>query len=113
MIVYLIPGVLQPRPLYLRDPLPLPDLGPGLAADPNDPNTPPEKRLAEPSYALFLYPTPDDKYPDPALGEAPWTPVVVDSTAATEWEKWRKVLDDGSHQVTFEKRIDGWINPAA
>ena len=47
---------------------PVPDIGPGPALDPNDPNTPAAKRLVPPSYTLFHYPTPDDKFPDPTLG---------------------------------------------
>jgi YidC/Oxa1 family membrane protein insertase len=51
------------------------------------------KRLAEPSYTLFHYPTPDDKYPDPHLGTVNWK-VVEEGRPA-----------DGPHRVVFETEL--------
>ncbi len=62
--LYLIPGVRQVRGKFLREDYQEPLLQPGPAAEPH--------RLAEPAFRLFHYPTPDDKYPDPLLGETEW-----------------------------------------
>src|SRR5262249_59503674 len=70
--LYLIPGIAQPHGLSLQDNPPLPDISPGKALDPNDPNTPAGQRLVEPSYVLLHYASPDDKYPDPLLGTINW-----------------------------------------
>jgi len=65
---YLIPGVPNVRGQYLREEYVPPVLSAGLVADP--------LTLAEPSYTLFHYPKPDDKYPSPQLGEENWKVVV-------------------------------------
>jgi len=90
----LIPGIVQHRnESNLRDPLPYPDLSPGKAPDPNDPNTPESRRLNDPSYTVFLYPTAKDKYPDPFLGETNWR-------VASEEHP-----DGGEHKVVFETEL--------
>src|SRR5438874_3165397 len=90
----LIPGIVQHRDeSSLRVPLPLSELTPGKALDPNDPNTPEGKRLDDPSYTLFHYPTAKDKYPDPFLGETNWR-------VASEERP-----DGGQHKVVFETKL--------
>ena len=49
-----------------------------------------EAALAEPSFTIFHYPTPDDKHPDPFLGETNWTVVSEQRPVG------------GDHQVVFE-----------
>ncbi|HXD88194.1 MAG TPA: membrane protein insertase YidC [Urbifossiella sp.] len=90
--LYLIPGTEQIHGALLEDNPPLPDLTPGPALDPNLRTTPPEKRLIDPSYAIFHYPTPDDNYPDPLLGTTNWK--VVDQQ-----------LDGDVHTVVFETEL--------
>ncbi len=62
--LFLVPGTVRPRTARLADEAPYPDLAPGKTA--------PGANLAEPSYTVFHYPTPDDKYPLPDLGERNW-----------------------------------------
>ncbi|MDB5310017.1 MAG: yidC [Gemmataceae bacterium] len=93
--LYLVPGIAQPHGPYLKDEPPLPDLHPGKAQDPHDPNTPPGRRLVEPSYTLFHYATPDDKYPDPLLGTSNWKLVAEQHP------------QDGEHRVVFETDLPG------
>ncbi|HEY1191189.1 MAG TPA: YidC/Oxa1 family insertase periplasmic-domain containing protein, partial [Gemmata sp.] len=50
--------------------------------------------LAEPSYTIFHYPTPDDKHPDPLLGEVNWQIVSEERPQG------------GTHKVVFEKQLD-------
>ena len=91
--LYLIPGIGQRHSPYLQDNPPLPDLQPGIQLDPKDPKTPEDKRLVEPSYTLFHYPSPDDSYPDPFLG-------------TTNWEvKEQQRPADGPHKVVFETTL--------
>lgn len=90
----LIPGIAQPHSLYLHDSPPVPDLHPGKAPDPFSPSTPDSQRLVEPSYTLFHYATPDDKYPDPFLGTTVWR--VVDQ---------RNGPNDAEHRVVFETEL--------
>jgi YidC/Oxa1 family membrane protein insertase len=90
--LYLLPGIVRHRPEYLRDPLPIPDLAPGKALDPHHPDTPPEKRLNEPSYTIFGYEG-EGKAPDPFLGEMNWRLVSEDRP------------DGGEHRVVFETTL--------
>lgn len=83
--LYLIPGVIQPRGRYLREPYEPPILTPGPA--------PETLTLAEPCFTLFHYPTPEDRYPDPHLGEINWRVVREDRPT------------DGPHQVVFETEL--------
>ncbi len=93
--LYLIPGINRSvpagTPLVVEPPRP--DLHPGTAPDPNDPNTPPSQRLIEPSYTLFHYSSPDAKFADPLLGE----------------KNWKLVEDSGPlgdvHTVVFETEL--------
>ncbi|MCI0705506.1 MAG: YidC/Oxa1 family insertase periplasmic-domain containing protein [Planctomycetia bacterium] len=82
---YLIPGVPQPRGAKLREEYQVPTIGPGLVKD--------ASVLVEPSYTIFHYPTPDDKYPDPRLGEINWNVVAEERP------------DDGPHRVVFETEL--------
>jgi YidC/Oxa1 family membrane protein insertase len=91
--LYLIPGIYQPHGLKLADNPPVPDLHAGKAPDPNDPATPDGQRLVEASYLLYHYPTADDKYPDPLLGQAIWTVAAEEHPA------------DGPHKVVFETTL--------
>ncbi|MCS6864506.1 MAG: YidC/Oxa1 family insertase periplasmic-domain containing protein [Gemmataceae bacterium] len=83
--LYLIPGVVHPRGRYLREPYQPPILAPGPARE--------TLPLAEPCFTLFHYPTPEDKYPDPLLGEINWRVVRQERPA------------DGPHQVVFETEL--------
>ncbi|MCS7272026.1 MAG: hypothetical protein NZ703_13175, partial [Gemmataceae bacterium] len=83
--LYLIPGVRIVRGRYLREEYEEPRLEPGKVEEPF--------RLAEPAYRLFHYPTPEDKYPDPYLGETEWKVVEQDHPAG------------GVHKVVFEKEL--------
>ncbi|VTR93025.1 60 kda inner membrane insertion protein : Membrane protein insertase YidC OS=Pirellula staleyi (strain ATCC 27377 / DSM 6068 / ICPB 4128) GN=yidC PE=3 SV=1: YidC_periplas: 60KD_IMP [Gemmata massiliana] len=83
--LYLVPGITHTRAKQLREEYHVPDLVPGKVADPSG--------LAEPSYTVFHYPTPDDKNPDPFLGTANWT-------VASEEHP-----DEGDHKVVFEKEL--------
>ena len=49
--------------------------------------------LAEPSFTVFHYPTPEDKTPDPLLGEKNWTVVSEERPAG------------GKHKVVFETEL--------
>jgi YidC/Oxa1 family membrane protein insertase len=82
--LFLIPGTPIVRPYYLHEPVPLPDLKPG--------RVPSDTALAEPSYTIFHYPTPDDKYPDPKLGDMLWT--VAEEHRTPE-----------EHRVVFEAQL--------
>lgn len=88
--LYLIPGERRVRRENekLKQDYVVPTLTPGKVTDPEL-----LARLAEPSYTLFHYPTPDDKYPDPHLGTVNWT-VVEESRPA-----------DGPHRVVFETEL--------
>lgn len=87
--LYLIPGVPLPRDKSLSEvrtsPFVPPALSPGVVADP--------KTLVEPSFALFHYPTPEDKHPDPLLGETNWRVVSEERPAG------------GEHKVVFEAEL--------
>jgi YidC/Oxa1 family membrane protein insertase len=83
--LYLIPGVPQHRTRFVSEPYEVPQLSPGKVAHP--------ALLAEPSFALFHYPAPDDKSPDPLLGEKNWKVVSVERP------------DDGEHKVVFETEL--------
>jgi YidC/Oxa1 family membrane protein insertase len=79
---HLIPGVPQPRGKVLNTTYEVPELKPG--------KVPEGTALTEPSYATYHYPTPDDKYPDPRLGETNWKVVSEERPAG------------GEHKVVFE-----------
>lgn len=87
--LHLIPGVPQPRDRSLtevrQDPYIPPNLKPGEVADPS--------ALAEPCFTIFHYATPDDKYPDPYLGQTNWRVVSEDRPAG------------GEHKVVFEAEL--------
>lgn len=83
--LYLIPGVRIVRGKYLREEYQEPQLAPGPVAEPY--------KLAEPAYRLFHYPTPEDKYPDPYLGETLWRVVEEEHPA------------NGTHRVVFEQEL--------
>ena len=89
--LYLIPGTPRPRPEFLKNNPPLPDLAPGKAPDWNNPNTP-EKRHDAPSFTVFAY-DPAGKVLDPTLGEMNWKVVAEDRPA------------DGDHRVVFEAEL--------
>lgn len=83
--LHLIPGVIQRRPYYLAETPPPVTLTPGMA--------PSDIELAAPSFTIFHYPTPDDKHPDPLLGETQWK-IVAEERPET-----------GPHLVTFEAEL--------
>ena len=83
--LYLVPGVVQSRGKLLREEYEVPDLRAGKMADTAD--------LADPSYTLFHYPTPEDKFPDPLLGERDWTVVS------------QKHPPGGEHKVVFQTEL--------
>jgi YidC/Oxa1 family membrane protein insertase len=83
--LYLIPGVPMVRSKYLKEPYPIPDLKPGPVVDP--------LALAEPSYTVFHYAKPDDKHPDPFLGETNWKVVAEERP------------EGGEHKVVFETEL--------
>ncbi|MBA4190984.1 MAG: hypothetical protein C0467_23610 [Planctomycetaceae bacterium] len=83
--LYLIPGTIRHRHLYLAESYHTPDLQPGKVPADND--------LAEPSYTIFHYPTPDEKVPDTKLGEMLWKVVAEEHPA------------DGEHKVVFEAEL--------
>lgn len=82
---HLIPGVPQPRGKVLNEAYEVPALKPG--------KVPEGTALTEPSYATYHYPTPDDKYPDPRLGDTNWKVVSEERPA------------DGVHKVAFETEL--------
>ncbi len=82
---HLIPGVPQPRGKILNTAYDVPALKPG--------KVPEGTELTEPSYATFHYPTPEDKYPDPRLGETNWKVVSEERPAG------------GEHKVAFETEL--------
>ena len=86
--LHLIPGEKRVRGEKLKEDFVVPHLPPGKVTDPEL-----LKRLAEPSYTLFHYAGPDDKYPDPLLGTVNWA-VVEESHPA-----------DGPHRVVFETEL--------
>ncbi len=83
--LFLVPGVPYVRHLYLADGYATPDLSPGVV--------PAGTALAEPSYTIFHYPTPDEKIPDPQLGEMLWKIVSEEHPA------------DGEHKAVFEAEL--------
>jgi YidC/Oxa1 family membrane protein insertase len=83
--LYLIPGVPRIRMPHLADNFPVPDLKPG--------KTTLDTALAEPSYTIFHYPAPDDKFPDPKLGDMEWKVVSEEHP------------DGGEHKVVFEAEL--------
>ncbi len=86
--LFLVPGTVTQRGMYLKEPFDIPDLKPGPITLTEASN------LTEPSYTLFHYPTPEDKNPDPFLGTVNWR---TDGP---------KVLPTGEHQATFEADLD-------
>ena len=83
--LHLVPGVPQPRAKQLREDYVPPNLRPGKVAA--------GAVLAEPSFNLFHYATPEDKFPDPLLGERLWTVVSEERP------------DGGEHKVVFETEL--------
>jgi YidC/Oxa1 family membrane protein insertase len=83
--LFLIPGVPQPRSKHLREEYIPPDLRPGKVAD--------QAALVEPCYTVFHYPTPEDKSPDPLLGEKNWKVVSEERP------------EGGTHKVVFETEL--------
>ncbi|HEV3438517.1 MAG TPA: hypothetical protein VG122_14230, partial [Gemmata sp.] len=83
--LYLIPGEPLYRGRFLREEYFPPDLKPGKVID--------LSTLAEPSYSLFHYATPEDKYPDPFLGETNWK--VISENHPEEAE----------HKIVFEAEL--------
>ncbi len=83
--LHLLPGTPYSRSKKLKEEYTVPGLRPGKVADLSE--------LAEPSYALFHYPTTDDQNPDPFLGETNWT-------IASEERP-----EGGAHKVVFEKEL--------
>src|SRR5262245_19554055 len=83
--MYLIPGIPQPRGRYLNEPFIVPELAPGVVADP--------AALTEPAYTVFHYRHPDDKNPDPFLGETDWKVVAEEHP------------EGGVHKVVFEAEL--------
>jgi YidC/Oxa1 family membrane protein insertase len=84
---YLIPGQPQPRGKFLREDYIRPILQEGEV----DPAV--RLTLTEPSYTIFHYRNPDDKYPDPKLGEEHWDVL------------WEKHPEGGVHEVAFETKL--------
>src|SRR5207302_11246732 len=80
--LFLVPGTVPQRGQFLKEDFHVPDLKPGLVADATG--------YAEPSYTIFHYAGPEDKFPDPLLGTVNWK---TDGA---------KVLPGGMHQVVFE-----------
>jgi YidC/Oxa1 family membrane protein insertase len=87
--LHLIPGVPPSREQSLSEvrtqPVVPPTLTPG--------EVPTSTKLAEPAFTVFHYPTPDDKYPDPFLGETLWQVVAEERPAG------------GDHKVVFEAEL--------
>lgn len=83
--LYLIPGVPQSRSRQLREPYEVPTITPGKVVE--------WAPLAEPSYTIFHYPTPEDKHPDPLLGTMNWKVVIEERPA------------EGDHKVVFEAEL--------
>jgi YidC/Oxa1 family membrane protein insertase len=111
--LYLIPGVHLERGKFLKEEYFPPDLEPGKVRDPFS--------LAEPSYTLLHYATPEDKFPDPFLGEADWKvvseqhPQDGEQTVVFEAElgdpylvKFRKTftLSPGDYHIGFKLEIE-------
>lgn len=86
--LFLIPGQPQPRGKYLREDYVRPTIKEGEIRDPAVLAT-----LSEPSYRMFHYDNPDDKYPNPQLGEEIWEVL------------WEKRPEDGVHEVAFEAKL--------
>jgi YidC/Oxa1 family membrane protein insertase len=115
--LYLIPGEPLFRTKHIRADYIPPELKPGVVRDPSS--------LSEPSYTIFHYATPEDKYPDPFLGETEWKVVSTDrkddlQTVVFEAElgdpyfvKIRKTytLSPGDYHIGFKLDIErqpGW-----
>jgi YidC/Oxa1 family membrane protein insertase len=82
---YLIPGEKVFPTRELRTPFDRPTLKPGKVID--------GRNLEEPSYNLFHYDNPEDKYPNPFLGETIWKIVSEEHP------------DGGVHKVVFEAEL--------
>ncbi len=85
--LYLIPG----GPIYQDKSLRAEYFPPTLKPGPVKPED--QFSLAEPSYNLFHYATPEDKYPDPFLGETDWKVVS------------QEVPQDGEQKIIFEAEL--------
>jgi YidC/Oxa1 family membrane protein insertase len=85
---FLIPGQPQPRGRYLREDYVRPTLEPGEVKDPTV-----LASLSEPSFLVFHYRNPDDKFPDPELGTENWD--VVEEQHP----------EGGVHKVVFERQL--------
>jgi len=83
---YLIPGQPQTRGKFLREEYIRPTIREGEVDDR-------AILLTEPSYTVFHYRNPDDKYPDPKLGEEHWEVL------------WEKHPEEGVHEVAFEAKL--------
>jgi YidC/Oxa1 family membrane protein insertase len=59
--------------------------------------------LAEPSYTLFHYPTPDDKTPNPRLGTRNWK--VADGYRNEKGEPQARTLPTGEQEMVFEYEL--------
>ena len=90
--LHLVPGVTHVRSKNLREDYIPPDLLPG--------KVPAGLALAEPAFNLFHYPTPEDKVPDPLLGEENW--VCADGYKDEKGQPKVLVLPTGEHQMAFE-----------
>jgi YidC/Oxa1 family membrane protein insertase len=84
---YLIPGQPQPRGKFLNEDYVRPTIQAGEIKDPEV-----LKTLSEPSYTIFHYRNPDDKFPDPELGTQHWEVVEEDTKGEV-------------HKVVFEKSL--------
>ena len=90
--LHLVPGVPHPRAKPLREDYVPPNLQPG--------KVPAGVVLADPAFAVFHYATPEDKFPDPLLGEENW--VCADGYKDEKGQPKVLVLPTGEHQMAFE-----------
>lgn len=111
--LYLIPGEPLYRGRFLQDEYHPPELKPGQVRD--------LFMLAEPAYNLYHYATPEDKYPDPFLGETNWKVVSEQHPEGAEnkvvfeaelgdpyFVKFRKTytLSPGDYHIGFKLDIE-------
>jgi YidC/Oxa1 family membrane protein insertase len=87
--LHLIPGVPPSREQSLSEVRIAPSVPPTL--QPGEVQNP--AKLAEPAFTVFHYPSPDDKHPDPFLGETNWQVVSEER------------LPGGEHKVVFEAEL--------
>lgn len=102
--LFLIPGVAQPLPQspHSRPPMKANPPTPDIHAGPVPQGVEPEsgRLVVEPSYLVLHYASEDmtNPYPDPLLGDVEWQRAKDEARFGVG----PRVLEDGTHQVTFE-----------